>query len=37
MGGSPSITYAVPVTQKIEGESAIYRAPEYKDNIIGRP
>lgn len=33
MGGAQSITYAVPVTQKQPGESAVYRSPEYKDKI----
>lgn len=33
MGGEASINYAVPVTPKVEGESAIYRMPEYKDAL----
>jgi hypothetical protein len=37
MGGTPSIIYAVPVTQKKEGESAIYRFPDFKDKLIGQP
>ena len=37
MGGSESIIYNVPVTQKPQGESAIYRHPAYKDKILGRP
>lgn len=37
MGGAPSITYCVPVTQKPEGESAIYRLAEFKDQLRDRP
>lgn len=33
MGGTQSITYAVPVTQKQPGESPIYRLPDFKDKI----
>ena len=33
MGGSASITYSVPVTQKPEGESAVYRNPFTKDKL----
>jgi len=37
MGGAPSICYAVPVTQKKEGESAVYRSPAFKDKLYDRP
>lgn len=37
MGGTPSILYAVPVSQKKEGESAIYRSPIFKDKLHDRP
>ena len=37
MGGGASINYCVPVTQKPEGESAIYRAPGTKDKLCDRP
>jgi hypothetical protein len=37
MGGAQSITYCTPVTQKPQGESAIYRAPIFKDKLIDRP
>lgn len=37
MGGGASINYCVPVTQKPEGESAIYRAPGTKDKLYDRP
>lgn len=33
MGGGVSISYAVPVTPKIQGESAIYRSPQFKDKL----
>lgn len=37
MGGTTtSISYAVPVTQKVEGESAIYRFPDFKDKLLDR-
>ena len=36
MGGSASINYAVPVTAKVEGESAIYRFPDFKDKLLDR-
>lgn len=34
MGGGASINYAVPVTPKVNGESAVYRAPANKDKLI---
>lgn len=37
MGGSASITYCVPISQKPEGESAIYRNPLSKDKLLDRP
>ena len=37
MGGGASITYCVPVTQKPEGESSIYRNPLTKDKLYDRP
>lgn len=37
MGSSSSITYAVPITHKIPGESAIYRFPDFKDKLFDRP
>lgn len=37
MGGGASLTYSVPVTQKPEGESAIYRNPSSKDKLYDRP
>jgi len=37
MGGGASITYCVPVSQKAEGESAIYRNPLTKDKLYDRP
>ena len=37
MGGGSSITYCVPVTQKPEGESSIYRNPRSKDKLHDRP
>lgn len=37
MGGGVSINYCVPVTQKKEGESAIYRNPLTKDKLYDRP
>lgn len=37
MGGENSITYAVPITQKPEGETAIYRSPYTKDKLYGSP
>lgn len=36
MGATSSINYAVPVTQKIPGESAIYRFPQFKDKLFDR-
>jgi hypothetical protein len=36
MGGVQSINYAVPVTHKVEGESAIYRFPQFKDKLFDR-
>jgi hypothetical protein len=33
MGGGSSINYAVPVTQKVAGETAVYRAPDFKDTL----
>jgi hypothetical protein len=36
MGGSASINYAVPVTAKVDGESAIYRFPDFKDKLLDR-
>ena len=38
MGGSSSdIRYAVPITDKVEGESPIYRFPDFKDELVDRP
>lgn len=37
MGGTPVINYAEPITQKHEGQSAIYRSPIFKDKLIDRP
>jgi long-chain acyl-CoA synthetase len=37
MGGGPSIQYTVPVSQKKEGESPIYRLPEHKHKLLDRP
>ena len=37
MGGEQSINYCTPVTQKPEGESAIYRNPFTKDKLYDRP
>ena len=37
MGGAPSINYAVPITPKPQGESAIYRSPAQKDKLVDRP
>jgi long-chain acyl-CoA synthetase len=37
MGGGASINYCTPVTQKPEGESAIYRNTDYKDKLYDRP
>lgn len=37
MGGSASINYSVPVNQKPEGESAIYRNPYTKDKLYDSP
>lgn len=37
MGGETSINYCVPVTQKPEGESAIYRCPTTKDKLYSCP
>lgn len=37
MGGGASINYCVPVTQKQDGESAIYRSPLAKDKLFDRP
>ena len=37
MGGSASINYCSPVTQKPEGESAIYRNPFTKDKLYACP
>jgi long-chain acyl-CoA synthetase len=37
MGGGSSIQYTIPVTQKPEGESAVYRLPEYKHKLLDRP
>lgn len=34
MGGGASVNYAVPVTQKVNGESATYRSPLHKDQLI---
>ena len=36
MGAEKSITYAVPVTQKLPGESAIYRYPDFRDKLFDR-
>lgn len=36
-GNSSSIEYAVPVSEKKPGESAIYRNPLYKDKILDGP
>ena len=36
MGAQKSITYAVPVTQKLPGESAIYRYPDFRDKLFDR-
>jgi len=33
MGGAPVINYNEPITQKPQGESAIYRFPDYKDRL----
>lgn len=38
MGGSASeIRYAVPISDKPEHETAVYRSPEYKDKLLDRP
>ena len=34
MGGGPSINYCVPVTQPAEGESPVFRFPDFKDKLI---
>ena len=34
MGGGASVNYAVPVTQKVSGESSTYRSPFHKDKLI---
>lgn len=39
MGGAPSrdVIYAVPVSQKREGETAIYRHPDHVKNLLVAP
>lgn len=37
MGGGASINYCIPVTQKPEGETSIYRNPLKKDQLYGSP
>jgi long-chain acyl-CoA synthetase len=37
MGANATINYAVPVTHKVEGESAIYRFPDFRDKLFDRP
>jgi hypothetical protein len=34
MGGGASVNYAVAVTPKVNGETAVYRAPASKDKLI---
>lgn len=36
-GNSSSIEYAVVVTEKKPGESAVYRNPQYKDKLLEGP
>lgn len=37
MGGAQSINYAEAVTEKKEGETAIYRYPGYKNGLLDSP
>ncbi len=34
MGASATINYAVPISPKVEGESPIYRFPDFRDKLI---
>lgn len=36
-GNSQSILYAVPVSEKKEGETPIYRHPQFKDGLLDGP
>lgn len=36
-GGSSTIEYAVPVSEKKKGETPIYRGPNYKDGLKSGP
>lgn len=36
MGGAPVINYCQPITQKPQGETAIYRFPTFKDKLLDR-
>lgn len=37
MGTTASINYAVPVTPKVDGESPVYRFPDFRDRLLDRP
>ena len=34
MGGGPSINYCVPVSQPAEGQSPVFRFPDFKDKLL---
>lgn len=37
MGGGQSILYAEPVSEKKEGETPVYRFPDFKNGLIDAP
>lgn len=37
MGTSTSINYAIPITPKVDGESPVYRFPDFSDKLLDRP
>ena len=37
MGNSAAIQYSIPITEKLKGESPIYRSPNFKNAFIESP